>query len=331
VPSAEPRESPTATTVPAVSIVIPCHNAGPWLAEQLEALARQRFDRPWEIVLVDNRSTDDSLSVARRYADRFPAFRIIAADEGRSPAYARNVGVRAAQGEIILFCDADDVVADNWLATMAGLVEKHRFVACRLEQERLNPPETVSSRHFVQDHELIHHPFYDHAGAGTIGVRRTDFLKAGGFDERLKTHEDLEFCWRMQLDGFTLHFTEETWIHYRYRAHATAAFRQQVRYGRDYITVYRMYRSLGHEIPMKRLRGYVREFLACFLHGIRNLHDKQARLSWINDAGFHLGMILGLLGRPLHPAFPVGHHLAADGEAPPPATRENDTPTPTEA
>src|SRR5262245_57943638 len=103
---------------PRISVIIPCHNAGRWLWDQLDALSRQEVPLPWEVLVVDNRSTDLSARVARGFSDKIPSLRVIAAHEHRGPAYARNTGASQARGEYFLFFDADDVVADGCVAAM---------------------------------------------------------------------------------------------------------------------------------------------------------------------------------------------------------------------
>ena len=65
-----------------VSVVVPAYNAAATLAEQLEALAAQQYEGDWEVVVVDNGSTDGTADLARRYAGRFPAFSSSTAGRG---------------------------------------------------------------------------------------------------------------------------------------------------------------------------------------------------------------------------------------------------------
>ena len=103
-----------------LSVVIPARNAADTIGVQLESLARQRFDRPWEVVVVDNGSTDDTRAVAQSFADRLPSLRIVDASERQSIGYARNRGVEAARGRLIAYCDADDAVSEGWLEAIAA-------------------------------------------------------------------------------------------------------------------------------------------------------------------------------------------------------------------
>lgn len=88
-----------------VSVVVPAYNAAATIAEQLEALATQRFDGDWELVIVDNGSTDGTADLARRYCQRFKEFTLIdsAAGPPRRAARRHARSVRDVfQGERVL-------------------------------------------------------------------------------------------------------------------------------------------------------------------------------------------------------------------------------------
>jgi len=91
-----------------LSVIIPCFNAEATLAVQLDALAGQVWSEPWEVLVVDNRSTDGSMRVERQYFGRLPNFRIVDAAAEQGQPYALNTGVAMAAGESVAFCDADD-------------------------------------------------------------------------------------------------------------------------------------------------------------------------------------------------------------------------------
>jgi glycosyltransferase involved in cell wall biosynthesis len=98
-----------------LSVVIPARNAADTIGVQLESLVRQRFDRPWEVVVVDNGSTDGTRAAVESFADRLPGLRIVDASERQGIGYARNRGVEAACGRLIAYCDADDAVSEGSL------------------------------------------------------------------------------------------------------------------------------------------------------------------------------------------------------------------------
>lgn len=123
-----------------LSVIIPCYNGANTIADQLEALANQEWSEPWEIIVADNRSTDNSMAIVKQYQERLPNLRIVDASARQGQPYALNCGAEAAVGESLAFCDADDVVGPCWLVAMGQALSKYDFVACRFDTEKLNPP-----------------------------------------------------------------------------------------------------------------------------------------------------------------------------------------------
>ena len=141
-----------------LSVIIPCFNSAKFLGQQLKALAQQEWSEPWEVILADNGSTDDSIAIARQYQHKFSHLRIVDASAIPGAAYARNVGAKVAKGELLAFCDADDEVAPGWVAAMGEALEQYEFVAGRLEREKLNEPWLRKSRIAAQTNKLSTFP-----------------------------------------------------------------------------------------------------------------------------------------------------------------------------
>src|SRR4051794_37468100 len=106
--------------MPRISVIIAMRDAAATLVDELEALTRQTYTGWWEVLLTDNGSRDDSVALGRSYEDRLRNLRIIAAAERPGCAHARNVAARHARGDVLAFCDADDIVSPGWLAAIAA-------------------------------------------------------------------------------------------------------------------------------------------------------------------------------------------------------------------
>jgi len=278
-----------------LSVVIPCYNAEATLGEQLDALAEQRWDEPWEIVLADNRSTDGSLAIAESYASRLPNLRVVDASLRQGQPFALNVGAEAALGEAIAFCDADDVVGKGWVAAMGSALARHEFVACRTDVAKLNSRAVQKTRRNGQADGVqayTNPPFLPHAGGGTLGVRRALHLEVGGFDESLPTLHDTDYCWRLQERGVALTFVPEALAHIRYRDTARGIYRQAKSYGEYNVLLYRRYRGRG--MPPVDWRRGLRGWLTLAM-GILFLYRPQARLTWMRRLGWQVGRLQGSL------------------------------------
>lgn len=220
-----------------ISVVVACFDAEQVLPDQLAALARQRDPGPWELVLSDNGSRDGTRAVADRFAAEHPLLRVTVIDSSarRGPGAARNAGVAAATGQVVAFCDADDVVADDWVAQVRAGAAQHAFFAGRFEEARLNPAWLSLARGVGPEHGLQRAdgpPGLLFAGAGNLVLRRALFDAVGGFDPRCPVLEDNDLCWRVQLaTGEPLAWWPEAVVHVRLRSTLAAMFHQARAYG----------------------------------------------------------------------------------------------------
>jgi GT2 family glycosyltransferase len=233
-----------------VSVVVPVWNAATTLDAQLDALASQTYDGPWELVLADNGSTDASLDRATFRLDDFPSARVIDASSRRGPGHARNQGARAAVGDLLLFADADDVVSPTWISAMVPAAEDVALVAGRVEVEELNEADCRAWYPAPPtDQPLRGHDFLPFASGSNCAVWRHVFEKLGGFDENRLTGEDVDFSWRAQLAGYRLGYASQAVVHRRLKTELREAAVQHFRWGQGYAALFRDYRSKGMPRP----------------------------------------------------------------------------------
>jgi glycosyltransferase involved in cell wall biosynthesis len=231
-----------------LSVVVAFHDAAPHLAQQLSALARQGFDGGWEVIAVDDASSDGSRRIAEGFSDRLN-LRVIATSGRRGQAHALNLGARAAAGEKLLFVDADDEVAPGYLAAMSKALEVHEFVTARLDHETLNPiwVRSAYGSRWQQTGVDTYFGFLPFASGCALGVSRRVFEDVGGFREELSPAHDVAFSWDVQLAGTALHFVADAVLRYRYRDSLSGLFRQTRRQGSVTPLLYKRYREMGME------------------------------------------------------------------------------------
>lgn len=230
-----------------LSVVIAAYNAADTLGTQLEALAGQAPGLAWEVVVADNRSTDGTATVARRFADRLD-LRVVPAPAKGNAAYARNVAVATCTAPWVAFVDADDMVAPGWVEAMAASLREHRFLAGRLDTAQLNTRSVARTRPIPQDTGLqwwTVGPPMPHAGGGNLGIHRRVYEAVGGFDEDLGGLQDVDFCWRVQLAGVPLHFLPEATLNVRLRSSLREMWRQGRNYGAAQAEIERRYAGVG--------------------------------------------------------------------------------------
>ncbi len=108
-----------------ISVIIPFFNAGRYLRRCLESVVSQDFSE-YEIICVNDGSTDESLSIAEEFAGRFPYVRVIS-QENRGLSNARNRGMEVAEGEYILFADGDDYLEKNVIGKLYNICRDRRL------------------------------------------------------------------------------------------------------------------------------------------------------------------------------------------------------------
>jgi len=270
-----------------VTVVIPARDAEATIDAQLEAIARQDHAGTIEVVVVDNGSVDRTAERARSWADRLPGVRVVSGDERHSPGYARNLGIRAASSELVVLCDADDVVDRSWVRTMAAALEDADLVAGGLaawsERDRA---EGARAWPFVSGIDFL--PGLSTASAG---VRRTVWRAVGGFDEHLLTGEDLDFAWRVQLAGYRFVDCPGAFVFYRAPTSPGRRFRRSYRYGLSLPLLYRRYRGSGMgRRPIVRAVGRDAHLV---VRSRRAFGHEDLWLEWWDEVGNSCGRLVG--------------------------------------
>ena len=118
-----------------LSVIIPVYNVAPWLSATVDSVLNQTY-RDFELILVDDGSTDGCGEICDSYATKDSRVRVIH-QQNAGVSAARNTGVRAAKGEFIGFADSDDIIEKDMYAVMMSLAEKHNadVVQCRHDRE----------------------------------------------------------------------------------------------------------------------------------------------------------------------------------------------------
>ncbi|GIG24527.1 glycosyltransferase family 2 protein [Cellulomonas denverensis] len=212
-----------------LSVIIAARNAATTLPAQLDALAAQRGDGRWELIVADNGSTDATADLVRLRSADWPELHLVDAAGRPGAGHARNLGALTARGRWLAFCDADDVVADDWVAAITAALAHTPLVAGRLDWERLNSPDLRRSRALPQVDGLQSTdplPGLGHAAASNLGVHAALFHALGGFDLGARFLQDTDLCWRAQLSGTPLVFAPDAVVHMRLRRGLRGAWRQ---------------------------------------------------------------------------------------------------------
>jgi glycosyltransferase involved in cell wall biosynthesis len=182
---------------PHISVVIPVYNGGDFLRQCLASLASST-ERSFECIVVDDGSTDDSVNTAKEFGAT------VLSTEGRcGPARARNIGAKAARGEILFFVDSDVCVRPDTLSAIALEFARDPQIDGIMGSYDSDP----AARNFISQYRnLMHHYVHQQSKeettsfwAGCGSIRRQVFMEFGGFNEMYRSPaiEDIELGYRL--------------------------------------------------------------------------------------------------------------------------------------
>jgi glycosyltransferase involved in cell wall biosynthesis len=277
-----------------VSVVIPAYNAAGYLGGQLDALSGQTYAGAWEVVVADNGSTDATAAVAVEPRGGLKV-RVVDASARKGANAARNAGARAAGGDLLVFCDGDDVAEAGWLQALVEAAAEADAVGGRLDDKALNPPMVCAWREPLQSDRLpTSWDFLPYALSANCAVWRDAFEELDGFDEAFKYgSDDVDFFWRLQLAGFRLAFAGGAVVQYRYRTSLQDLAKQHYAYGNSEPQRYRKFRAEG---AAARPAGTVaRELAGLAARAPRMLRSPAERGAWIRMASLRAGRVVGSL------------------------------------
>ena len=230
---------------PLVSGITIFLNAERFIGEAIESVIAQTYEN-WELVLVDDGSSDKSTAIAKRYAQLYPERIYYIEHEGHhnlGKSASRNLGVRYSKGEYIAFLDADDIWLPHKLEQQVPILEAHPkaglmygrtqyWYSWRKNPEPLHPdvltkpipidvnrlvePATMPLLFFLQDQDI-------YPCTCSVLVRRWVFETVGGFEETFRVfNEDMAFYSKVFLKKIPAFISTECWD--RYRQHENSSW-----------------------------------------------------------------------------------------------------------
>jgi glycosyltransferase involved in cell wall biosynthesis len=185
-----------------VSVIIPAFNEEEMIGKCLESLAGSCYPRDkFEVILVDNGSTDRTLEIARSFSTQL-RFTILQRP-GVNISALRNLGAAVAKGEVLAFLDADCSIPKDWFENAAsnlasysaGVIGGNYTIP---EGSGWVPRTWYQVAYAPKDAGVAFVP------SGNMLMKSSTFRQIGGFNEAIKTSEDCELCSRARAEGFTV-------------------------------------------------------------------------------------------------------------------------------
>lgn len=204
-----------------ISIVVPVHNRASIMLPTLQSIVAQTY-RPLHLVLVDNNSSDGSLSALLRFRQEHEGegLEITVLSESKPGATAaRNAGFRAGESEWVMFFDSDDLMdpdlVESYMSRIEAVDDAADLVVTRVDVKMLNG--NVREYPYYEDNLLVHHLFHASLATQRFIARRSLIERAGGWNEALPCWNDWEFGFRLLMQHPRIAFVGD-----RVRVHVIA-------------------------------------------------------------------------------------------------------------
>ncbi|MFE4108300.1 glycosyltransferase [Almyronema epifaneia] len=267
--------------LPQVSVIVPVYNGERDLPELLPRLMQQTYPRDrvayW---LVDNASRDRTPSLIQAAAQQAQRqgiqLQLLQETDIQSAYAARNTGIRAAQGEILAFTDADCYPQPDWLINLVQPFKQPQIglaVGEIVAFPGRNWLEKYAERkQLLSQRDTLAHPFCPYGQTANLAVRVNALEQVGLFRPHLTTGGDADLCWRLQQGGWQLQFVETAVIQHRHRSSLKELYSQWHRYGRSNRFLHELHgvdlaRSLSRqEIQRQLLRWLAKDLPKATFH-----------------------------------------------------------------
>ncbi|MFH1391815.1 MAG: glycosyltransferase family 2 protein, partial [Candidatus Diapherotrites archaeon] len=197
-----------------ISVIIPAYNSEKTIGNCIEAIRNQDFSEPFEIIVVDDGSKDETSDAAEELGA------VVLKQKNSGPAKARNLGAKNAKGDILVFTDADCVPEQNWLKEMTAPFKHKEIIGV---QGAYNTKQKSITARFNQieieeryDRMKRKSETLDWIGSYSAGYRKKDYLEVGGFDESFPkaSGEDPELSYKLAKLGKKLVFNPKAIVYH---------------------------------------------------------------------------------------------------------------------
>lgn len=213
------------------SIIVPIYNVEKYLEECLNSIVSQT-QVDLELVLINDGSTDSSLSIAERYVMKYPFVKLIN-QSNKGLSASRNIGIQESTGDYLLFMDSDDYYSFDFLYEIQGIIETYNpdiikgFYKRFYEKEQVYEVKSVpksdiynrilNSKEYLL--ETVNLSMYEVVACNAI-YRRAFLIDNNLYFREGVTYEDHEFSFRCLLSGATYFFTDKIFYIYRQRGNS---------------------------------------------------------------------------------------------------------------
>lgn len=220
-----------------VSVIIPVYNDPEGIETTLESLTNQEYPNDdYEILVVDNGSTDETPAVIKSFAQKYPPIVALSKTDIQGSYAARNYGIERASGRILAFVDADMWISDNWLESIVRIADQNEYdyFGCDVKIIPKNQPPTLAERYNMLTGFPVEKYIKQNHFAPTccLVIRQKVVEEVGLFDERLMSGGDKEFGKRVYRNDFSQGFISDVKMYHPARDSFSVLRKKAFRVGR---------------------------------------------------------------------------------------------------
>ena len=227
-----------------VSVIIPAYNASATIGRALEALSKQNYSQPFEVIVVDDGSSDNTADIVCLFA----AVRYVRQDNA-GPACARNHGARLAKGEFLAFTDSDCIPHEDWIAQLMQGFGRQRVGVVAGSYGIANPQSVLAQciyKEILWRHASLMPEFPKAFGSYNFCAKKNVFDAVGGFNTGYRTAsgEDNDLSYKIIGSGWRIYFERKALVDHYHPTRVVKYLNEQFRHGFWRVKMYRDFPSM---------------------------------------------------------------------------------------
>ncbi len=178
-----------------ISLIVPVYNLEKYLNECYKSISQQTYTN-WELIFIDDGSTDRSLAICKEIAKKDSRVHVIHSTN-YGVSHARNIGIEASNGEYIMFIDGDDIIEKNTLERLTSAIETYEADMCLARYYYKDNEKTRTTGiefETLDTKQIMHyHLKFEFLSSLCFGIYNSKIIKRNKLDEEVKNYEDWEY------------------------------------------------------------------------------------------------------------------------------------------
>jgi len=281
-----------------VSVVIPTYNRLEFLKQAIDSLLNQSHP-PDEIIVVDDGSSDGTKEYLKKISKKYKIIKYYYFTKNCGPSKARNLGIKNATGDIICFFDDDQIAHKNWIKEIVKTFKENRDIGGVGGKLIELEPNNMVEKYLKLNFNINYSRDLPYLG-GNIAFLRHVLLKVGGFDDRLKTGEDVDLSFRIYLRNYKIIYNDNMIVYHKSLCNFVKLIRKGYNLGIGWSNLNRKYPSYFNPVTriffntMKIFKNFIKIPSNITIFVIKN-KNKYLLLEPILDITFRFSIIIGII------------------------------------